>query len=57
VEILSPGGDLREGAANLFAAMRRLDEKNLDLLVARTVPHEGLGRAINDRLTKASQKN
>ena len=56
VDVLSPGGDLREGAANLFAAMRRLDEKNLDLLVARTVPNQGLGRAINDRLTKASSK-
>jgi len=57
VEVLSPSGDLREGAANLFAAMRRLDEKNLDVIIARLVPNEGLGRAINDRLTKASRKS
>lgn len=56
VEVLSAKGDLREAAANLFAAMRRLDERNLDLLVAHPVPHEGLGRAINDRLYKASHK-
>lgn len=56
VEILSKSGDLREAAANLFAAMRRLDESGLDLIVAHPVPHEGLGRAINDRLYKAGHK-
>ncbi len=56
VEVLSKVGNLREAAANLFAAMRRLDEKGLDLIIAHPVPHEGLGRAINDRLYKASHK-
>ncbi len=56
IEILSEKGDLKEAAANLFAALRRLDEKNLDLIVAHPVPHAGLGRAINDRLYKASRK-
>jgi L-threonylcarbamoyladenylate synthase len=56
VEVLSASGNLREAAANLFSALRRLDEKGLDLIVASPVPDEGLGRAINDRLLKASQK-
>jgi L-threonylcarbamoyladenylate synthase len=56
VEALSESGDLREAAANLFSALRRLDERGLDLIVACSVPDEGLGRAINDRLYKASQK-
>jgi L-threonylcarbamoyladenylate synthase len=56
VEILSTKGDLKEAAVNLFAAMRRLDEKGLELIWAQSVPDEGLGRAINDRLTRASQK-
>jgi L-threonylcarbamoyladenylate synthase len=56
VEVLSQKGDLKEAAANLFAAMRRLDEKNLDLILAQPVPDQGLGRAINDRLYRASQK-
>jgi L-threonylcarbamoyladenylate synthase len=56
VEVLSPKGDLKEAAANLFAAMRRLDEKELDLIWAQPVPDQGLGRAINDRLYRASQK-
>lgn len=54
VETLSPTGDLREAASKLFAAMHRLDEASLDLIVARLVPDEGLGRAINDRLRRAA---
>jgi L-threonylcarbamoyladenylate synthase len=55
VEILSPTGDLAEAAANLFAAMRRLDGQGLDLIVARAVPETGLGEAINDRLKRAAR--
>lgn len=54
VEVLSPSGDLREAAARLFAAMRRLDEANLDLIIAEPVPETGLGVAIMDRLRKAA---
>jgi L-threonylcarbamoyladenylate synthase len=55
VELLSQEGDLREAAANLFAALRRLDEMNLDLIVAEAIPEVGLGRAIMDRLRRASR--
>jgi L-threonylcarbamoyladenylate synthase len=55
VEILSKKGDLREAAANLFAAIRRLDGLNLDLIVAESIPEIGLGRAIMDRLRRASK--
>ena len=54
IEVLSKTGNLREAAANLFAAMRRLDALNLDLILAETVPEIGLGRAIMDRLRRAS---
>lgn len=54
VEILSRVGDLREAAASLFAKMRRLDAAGVDEILAEYVPDEGLGRAINDRLRKAS---
>lgn len=56
VEVLSPQGDLREAAANLFAAMRRLDARSLDAIVADRFPTHGLGLAINDRLTRAAAK-
>lgn len=54
VEVLSDRGDLREAAANLFGAMRRLDAARLDWIVAETVPETGLGLAIMDRLRKAA---
>jgi L-threonylcarbamoyladenylate synthase len=54
VEILSGCGDMAEAASRLFACMRRLDDHHLDQLVAWKVPDEGLGRAINDRLTRAA---
>lgn len=54
LEILSPSGDLREAAANLFACLHRLDAAGLDLILAETVPETGLGMAILDRLRKAA---
>jgi L-threonylcarbamoyladenylate synthase len=54
VEVLSERGDLREAAANLFSAIRRLDGLGLDMILAESVPETGLGRAIMDRLRRAS---
>lgn len=55
VEVLSPSGDLRAAAANFFAAMHRLDEAGLEVIYARLLPEEGLGRAVNDRLRRAAR--
>jgi L-threonylcarbamoyladenylate synthase len=54
IEILSKKGDLREAAANLFSALYRLDKAGLDIILAECIPEVGLGRAIMDRLYKAS---
>jgi L-threonylcarbamoyladenylate synthase len=54
LEVLSATGDLKEAAANLFAALHRLDEAGLDYIVAERVPQQGIGAAINDRLTRAA---
>jgi L-threonylcarbamoyladenylate synthase len=54
IERLSPTGDLREAAQNLFSSLKRLDGASLDLIVAHPVPREGLGAAINDRLHRAA---
>lgn len=53
-EVLSPSGSLAEAAAQLFAAMRRLDTAGVDVVYAERFPEEGLGRAINDRLRRAA---
>ncbi len=54
VEVLSRSGDLREAAANLFAALHELDRAGLSAIVAEPVPEEGLGVAIMDRLRRAA---
>jgi L-threonylcarbamoyladenylate synthase len=56
VELLTPTGDMAEAAANLFAAMRRLDASGLRTIFAEPAPDRGLGRAINDRLQRAAAK-
>jgi len=53
-EVLSPSGDLVEAAARFFQALRRLDQRGLDLLIAVPMPRHGLGLALMDRLTKAA---
>lgn len=53
---LAPSGDMREAASRLFAAMHELDAQGFKVIYAERVPEEGLGRAINDRLFRASFK-
>lgn len=52
--VLSRSADLTEAASRLFAAMRSLDALDIDVIVAELVPDRGLGRAINDKLRRAS---
>lgn len=54
IEVLSPSGDLREAARNLFAALRRLDALGLDRLYAEPCDERGLGLAIMDRLRRCA---
>ena len=51
---LSPSGDLIEAAANLFAALRKLDATGVDAIAVMPIPSDGLGEAINDRLRRAA---
>jgi L-threonylcarbamoyladenylate synthase len=53
---LSPKGDMQEAAKNLFGALRKLDSRAVEFILTEEMPNEGLGRAINDRLLRASQK-
>ena len=53
---LSPKGDMKEAAKNLFGALRKLDSRAVEFILTEQVPDEGLGKAINDRLLRASQK-
>lgn len=52
--MLSESGNLNEAAANLFRHLRSFEGMDLDVILAEEVPNEGLGKAINDRLRRAS---
>ena len=54
VEVLSPSGDLRVAAQNLFAALRRLDALGLDHLYVEPCEEHGIGVAIMDRLRRCA---
>ena len=51
---LSPSGDLVEAAARLFDLLHAADASAQPQIAVAPVPDEGLGRAINDRLRRAS---
>jgi L-threonylcarbamoyladenylate synthase len=51
---LSPSGDLREAAANLFTMLRTLDRADVSGIAVMPIPRHGLGEAINDRLRRAA---
>lgn len=57
VTLLSPNGDLEEAAQQLFIALRHFDASDVERILAEPVPDEGLGRAINDRLLRASRRS
>lgn len=50
---LSPSGDLREAARNLFSMLHQLDAQHSRIAVS-PIPRAGLGAAINDRLSRAA---
>ena len=51
---LSPSGDLVEAAANLFHHLHALDAMEGDKIAVSPIPADGLGQAINDRLSRAA---
>ena len=51
---LSPSGDLREAARNLFSMLHELDRSGAATIAVAPIPEKGLGEAINDRLRRAA---
>jgi L-threonylcarbamoyladenylate synthase len=56
VELLSPDKDLKTCAVNLFAAIHRLEESDVEYILAEPVPEIGIGIAIMDKLRKAAYR-
>ncbi len=57
VRILSRSGDLREAASNFFSFLIELDREDIDMIYAEKIPETGIGRAIMERLKKASKRH
>lgn len=53
---LSKNGNLQEAANNLYKTMRKIKKRNFKSIAVMKIPNTGIGRAINDRLEKASNK-
>jgi L-threonylcarbamoyladenylate synthase len=53
--VLSKSTDLQEAASKLYDALHQLDKKDLDIIIAERFPDFGLGKSINDRLTRATK--
>lgn len=51
---LSITGDLEEASANLYQSMYELDGLNLDCIIIEKFPEIGIGKSLNDRITRAS---
>ena len=51
---LSPGGDLAEAAARLYACLHEAARSDCPRVAVAPVPETGMGAAINDRLRRAA---
>jgi L-threonylcarbamoyladenylate synthase len=56
IERLGSRDDLTSIGQTLFARMRSLDKKGMDYILMRSLPSDGLGLAIGDRLFKAAEQ-
>lgn len=57
IERLGSSSDLTSVARRLYAALRNLDARHPDLLLARDFGEQGIARAIRDRLLRAASGN
>ncbi|WP_339623333.1 L-threonylcarbamoyladenylate synthase [uncultured Winogradskyella sp.] len=53
---LSKTGDLVEAASHLYQILHQLDKMQLDVIIAEKLPNYGLGKSINDRLSRATKE-
>lgn len=53
---LSPAADLAQAAAHLFDALHRADASPYHSIAVATIPDDGIGVAINDRLKRAATR-
>lgn len=52
--VLSEKGSLEEAAQNLYAHLIELDKSGADIILTQLLPDHGIGKALNEKLIKAS---
>ena len=52
---LSKKGSLKEAAKNLYSTLRKIKKDRYKSIAVSKIPNKGLGKTINDRLTRASK--
>ena len=52
---LSKNNNLNEAAKNLYSCLRAIKNKGYKSIAVEKIPDKGLGKAINDRLNRASK--
>ena len=52
---LSKNGNLKEAAKNLYITLRKIKKNGYKSIAVSKIPNKGLGKAINDRLKRASK--
>ena len=55
-EILSPTGNFREAAYQLYHILGKMDAAQADFIVAEWLPDTDLGVAINDKLRRGAEQ-
>lgn len=56
VRILTESGDLNQAARKLYATLHEMDRQEFSHIYIESAPDEGIGKAINDRLSRAVVK-
>ena len=52
---LTSKNDLDEAAKNLYSCLRKIKNEGYKSIAVEKIPNVGLGKAINDRLLRASK--
>ena len=52
---LSKKGNLKEAAKNLYTILRKIKKDNYKSIAVGKIPNKGIGKTINDRLSRASK--
>ena len=52
---LNKKSDLKQSAKNLYSLLRKIKKDGYNMIAVEKIPNEGIGKTINDRLSRASK--